>query len=133
MRVEEQAAYRVETAAYYYSLRDVADPGAVAREILAYHWHPDVRLGDGTLISYPHLHVNRGAVRLDIADGLRITPTSNLLRPDLAQAHLPTRRIALEDVIRLAIEQFGVEPLRPDWDATLLAARGSFRRERTWV
>jgi hypothetical protein len=132
-RTEGRGAYRVTTAAYYYAFDDVADPNAVAREILAYHWHPDVRLADGTLIAYPHLHINRGAVRIDIADGVRIAPNRNLLRPDLALAHLPTRRIALEDVIRLAIEQFGVAPLRSDWDATLRAGRESFRRERTWV
>ena len=133
VRADDRARFRITTAAYYYALRDVADPGAVAREILAYHWHPDVRLEDGTLITYPHLHVNRGAVRLDIADGVRIDPNRNLLRPDLALAHLPTRRIALEDMIRLAIEQFGVTPLRADWDTTLRASREAFRRERTWL
>jgi len=132
-RAEGGAVYRVTTAAYFYALDDVADPGAVAREILAYHWHPDVRLADGTRIAYPHLHINRGAIRLDIADGVRIAPASNLLRADLAKAHLPTRRIALEDVVRLAIEQFGVEHLRGDWDAALRASRESFRRERTWT
>ena len=133
VRADDQARFRVTTAAYYYALRDIADPGAVAREILAYHWHPDVRLDDGTPIAYPHLHVNRGAVRLDIADGVRIEPNRNLLRPDLALAHLPTRRIALEDVIRLAIEQFAVAPLRADWDATLRASREAFRHARTWL
>jgi hypothetical protein len=132
-RLESGAVYRVTTAAYFYSLDDVADPGTAVREILAYHWHPDVRLADGTQIAYPHLHINRGALRLDISDGVRIAPASNLLRADLAAAHLPTRRSALEDVIRLAIEQYGVEPLRGDWDAALRASRESFHRERTWT
>jgi hypothetical protein len=90
-RVEGSAVYRVTTAAYFYALDDVADPDAIAREILAYHWHPDVRFADGTRIAYPHLHINRGAVRLDIADGVRIASASNLLRTDLAKAHPPDR------------------------------------------
>ncbi|MGI8553416.1 MAG: hypothetical protein ACR2PL_21930 [Dehalococcoidia bacterium] len=41
------------------------------------------------------------------------------LRPELTAAHLPTGWVALQDVLRLAIEAFGVRPLRPDWDAVL--------------
>jgi hypothetical protein len=36
-------------------------------------------------------------------------------RPELINAHFPTGRIALEDVLRLAITEFGVRPPRSDW------------------
>jgi hypothetical protein len=74
------------------------------REILAYHWHPFAR-GD---VVFPHLHLSAGA---------RVG-NSNLTR-----AHLPTGSVLLEDVLRLAIDAFGVQPLREDWSELLVASR----------
>ena len=71
--------------------------------LLAYHWHPD----GGSRVTWPHLHIS--------------DPSLNPSSP-LARAHLPTGTVALEDVIRLAITEFGVAP-RPrhhdDWDVVL--------------
>jgi hypothetical protein len=55
------------------------------------------------------------------------------LQPHLTAAHLPTRRIAPEDLLRLLIEQFGVRPARADWDQTLREACASFTADRTWL
>ena len=47
-------------------------------------------------------------------------------------AHLPTGRIALEDVVRCVITQLGVIPLRPDWEAILAETQAAFQQWRTW-
>jgi hypothetical protein len=67
-------------------------------EILAYHWHPDAR----SPITTPHLHV-----------------ASTHPRFDLGKAHLPTGIVPLQAVIRCLITEFGVEPLRRDWERVL--------------
>ena len=105
----DRGPWQVEIAAYYYALDD-----ADGREILAYHWHPRVQK-----VPFPHLHISHGAVSRELLDRAQLSLSHNSLRPDLAGAHLPTRQITLDEVLRLAIEQFGVEPRRDDWDAVL--------------
>ena len=104
----ERGRWQAEVAAYYYGLYDVD-----AREILAYHWHPHVEN-----VPFAHLHVSHGAVQRTVLDRLQLSAAHNALRPDLAAAHLPTGQIALQTVLRLAIEQFQVLPRpahRADW------------------
>jgi hypothetical protein len=50
----------------------------------------------------------------------------------LRKAHLPTGRVALEDVVALAIE-LGAKPLRRDWRTVLVQTRAAFHRWRTWA
>jgi len=50
-----------------------------------------------------------------IALGPRFDPV------DLADMHLPTGVVTWGRVVRLLIEEFGVAPLRTDWDAVLAA------------
>lgn len=119
----ERGHWKVQTAAYQYALDDADE-----REIFAYHWHPHIED-----VPYPHLHISRGAVPRAIATGVELSLTQNPLLPQLADAHFPTRRIALEDMLRLLIEQFGVVPAREDWDEALRRARGSFASDRTWL
>ena len=69
---------------------------------MAFHWHPE---GLGHIIT-PHIHLGAGAGQL---------------RPELTTAHLPTGMVAIEAVLKLAIEAFGVRPLRPDWPEILSA------------
>jgi hypothetical protein len=99
------------------------------REILAYHWHP--ALAGQERVTYPHLHVGPGAVSMAMLDAAQRSRQHNALRPEFHRLHLPTRRIALEDVIRLAIEQFQVVPANPGWDQVLRDAREHFRATRT--
>ncbi len=94
---------------YVYAFHD--DDG---REVLAYHRHPAVESA-----AYPHLHLGHGAVRAQILEQAGLTPAHNALRPDLAGAHLPTAEVTLTQVLRMAIEQFGVEPRRNDWASIL--------------
>ncbi|MFN8637401.1 MAG: hypothetical protein U0893_26415 [Chloroflexota bacterium] len=83
------------TAAYEYRLSD-----GDGREILAYHWHP----GGQSHAETPHLHLGVGA---------------EIGRAELLTAHLPTGSVAIQSVLRLAVESFGVEPARRDWSRVL--------------
>lgn len=92
-----QGPWRADTVGYYYALLDVE-----GREIIAYHWHP----GRRSSIDFPHLHLGAG---------------SGVSRDELQKAHVPTGRVELEDVLALAIREFGVRPRREDW-AEILSA-----------
>jgi hypothetical protein len=98
---ERPSHWAVRTAGYQYVLY-----GADGRAIVAYHWHP---AGRSPVIT-PHLHLGAGA---------------EVGRRDVADAHLPTGHITLEDVLRLAISEFGVRPLRRDWSEILDRTRRS--------
>jgi hypothetical protein len=92
----DAGARMVRIVAYRYALLDDAE-----RDILAYEWHPE-----GTSwVTWPHLHVGSAMLR----DGARLS----------SRMHLPTGQIGIEDVIRLAIVDFGVRPRRSDWLAVL--------------
>jgi hypothetical protein len=77
---ESRGPWKVQTAAYSYVV-NLGD-----QELLAYQWNP---LGGGR-VTRPHLHVGGAAGEL-IGDFRRL--------------HLPTGRIALEDVLRLLVEE----------------------------
>lgn len=104
--VGEREPWRVSTAAYLYALGVDGGP-----EILGYHWHPF------SGAAFPHVHLGAG---------------SGVNREELQKAHLPTGRIALEQVVRLAIADFDAEPLRPDWDEVLVEAQERFEEHRSW-
>jgi hypothetical protein len=118
--------WRAATAAYLYALDDEH-----GREILAYHWHPDI--AGAERIAYPHLHISHGAVDVGLLNAAQRSRQANALCPEFHRLHLPTRRIALEDVIGLLIEQFQVTPARADWSRVLQRSRERFEVTRTWV
>ena len=91
-------------AGYFYELR-----ASAADEIASYHLHPSV--DDG--MSRPHLHIGIGAT------GAETRSRSGRFH----KIHFPTEVIAVEDVIQLAIVEFGARPRRPDWAAVLDATR----------
>lgn len=76
------------------------------REVFAYHWHP---LSDSH-VTVPHLHAHWAPDRL----------------------HVPTGRVLLEDLLRVA-EDLGAEPDDKDkWNAVDQENRESFARGATW-
>ncbi len=87
--------WRADLTSYFYALRD-----SEGREIVAYHWHPDSR----SSIRFPQLHLGAGG---------------QIGREELQKSHIPTGYIELEDVIGLAIREFGVRPRRDDWAEVL--------------
>lgn len=98
--------YKVKTTAYFYSLEE--DGG---KEILTYQWHPK------GVCKFPHIHLGS---------------SSKLGLKTLNKLHLPTGRIALEQVLRLAVEELGVKPVKTDWSIILSEAQGLFEQWRTW-
>jgi hypothetical protein len=79
-----------QRAAYEYRLSD-QDHG----EILSYHWPPD----GVSHVQSPHLHLE---------------PAAEVGRAALLTAHLSTGPVSLWDGLRLAVESFSAETLRPD-------------------
>jgi hypothetical protein len=75
-------------------------------EFLIYHWHPEGLSPE----SRPHLHIG-GAHR---------------------KTHVPTGRVAIEDVLRMCIRDLGVDETRDDWAAVLDEAQAAFATWRTW-
>lgn len=106
--VEWESKFRIHTLKYTYQLANWDD----GHEVLAYHWHPEHKVG------YPHLHISYGA---------------HTDRDDLLRAHFPTGRVALEDVIHFAIESFRIAPTKEDWAGILAESRERFRKFRTWA
>lgn len=98
-RIEANGLWEARTAAYEYRLSDGDD-----REILAYHFHPE----GPSHVQTPHLHLG---------------PAAEVGRVGLLAAHLPTDLVAIQEVLRLAVESFGVEVLRGDWDQVLRATQ----------
>ena len=50
---------------------------------------------------------------------MHLGPAAEIGFTDLGRAHLPTGRIGLADVLRLAIRDLGAEPRRDDWREVL--------------
>ena len=78
-----------------------------AREILAFHWHP-TGLSN---VTDPHLHLSSRLNPIDIGRNQELLP--------LADMHIPTGFVTLEDIVRLLITEFGITPRRDDWDNLL--------------
>lgn len=108
---------KVSTVRYYYVLETEAD-----EEILSFHWTSGVASeNDSESVAFPHLHI-----------GPALIGTQPAIRPkNLRKAHIPTGRVSLEAVIRLAIEEFGVTPLHPGWQEILTRTEAAFTRWKT--
>ncbi len=97
---------KVVTDAYAYTLSESAD---LTAELLAWHWQPEGGQG-------PHMHVGRAHPRLG----------------ELGRLHVPSGRVALEEVLLFAIDDLGVVPARPDAAEVLDETLERFRRYRSW-
>lgn len=87
--------YQVAEVGYLYSFDDMQ-----GCEVISFQWHPQ----GASHITYPHFHLGAGA---------------RIGRRELQNCHIPTEMMSLERVLRFAIEELGVEPLRDDWDDVL--------------
>src|SRR3990172_8019016 len=76
----------------------------LAGPIASYHWHPD----GASPVKTPHVHFQKSGV------------------------HFPTGRIAIEDIVRFAIQDFGVKPWRRTWARILADTQGKFECYRLW-
>jgi hypothetical protein len=100
---------KVVTDAYAYTISDDPEMGS---ELFAWHWHPDAGRED------PHLHVGRGH------------PTHG----GLGKLHIPSGRIAFEEVLLFAIDELGVAPRVSEEEAktVLTETLYGFRKFRRW-
>ncbi|MEA2584912.1 MAG: hypothetical protein QOF33_2997 [Thermomicrobiales bacterium] len=103
----EHGPWSVTTVAYSYELLDRSE-----HRLIAYHWHPDPR-SDENFPSFPHLHVGRQFAHSALPEDFRPHASA------LVRAHPPTGRVSLESILRLAIQELGVEPLVERWESVL--------------
>lgn len=99
--VDRASRFQIQPIDYFYSISDHRNS-----EILSYHWHPEALHGARP---EPHLHVKIKTAH----------PTDPSLDDVFPRLHLPTGQVTVDAIFRLLIEQFGVVPLNPGWDATL--------------
>ena len=107
--IGNRGAWHVDLAGYRH---DVLDRDG--RELLAYRWQPE-SFGP----SFPHVHLSGRLPPIDL--GPDVAPAA------LGDMHLPTGHVTFSAFARLLIEEFGIAPLRADWDSTV---RASDERER---
>lgn len=100
--------YRAHSRGYHYELSDEQ-----GRTLVGYDWHPDGQ-GDDT-VAWPHVHL-RGYTR----------PVN------LSHVHWPTGRVSFESIIRTAIRDLQVPPLRADWEALLDRHEQAFAEAASW-
>lgn len=106
---DSQEPYRIRTVEHWYQF--LLDDEV---ELLAYHWTPEASASGQT--TYPHLHI--GAAML--------SATAPVFPGTFHKKHLPTGRVAIESVVRFAIEELGVAPLRRNWRAILERGQRAF-------
>lgn len=98
--VHAVAPASITITGYLYALEQ-----RTAGEVLAFHWHPET---PGS-VHHPHLHIGPALLGTD----------GTVRRGDAHKLHVPTGIVTLEAVLRLAIEELGIEPRRADWQAIL--------------
>jgi hypothetical protein len=85
------------------------------RELLAYHWHPDPDVAGP---DFPHLHVSAALnAQVDAVNRREI---------GLDKLHLTTGVVTPTNFVRMLITEFGVAPLRHDWQDVLDRAEAVF-------
>ncbi len=112
---------KVRTREYIYAIGDNAgDP------LLEFHWHPN-KINPTTLeivipsktekvIQIPHIH---------------IYANNNYLK-DLRKKHIPSGRVAFEDVLSFLVNDLKIVPSREDWIKILAETRKLFDADKTW-
>jgi hypothetical protein len=92
----EQNRFQCRQIAYWYAILDGS-----GEEIVAYHWTPDVNSPERP---FPHLHV-----------GIGMLGERSLFVRDVHKLHIPTSLIAVQQIVRFAIQELGVS-VRPGLD-----------------
>ncbi len=116
IETEKGERFRVSTIRYIYAFWRTPD------DVLAgWHYHPDLH------IKFPHLHVYDRNDEAERKAGCK---------PFLLHGmHMPTGRVALEDVIKFAIREMKVVPEKNragDWEKILAETSTRFEENKTW-
>lgn len=107
------AEARFSTKFYLYSVRDQNQDA-----LISFHYHPEIN--DDNPIQFPHIHVYTHADE-------RFTAL------DFQKRHIPSGRIALEDIVRWLISEFAITPLRSNWNEILTETKARFIQKRSWI
>lgn len=97
------------------------------KALYEFHWHPEkidrLTLEPATRNStdkepfpHPHLHVRAADRRFD----------------NLNKKHIPSGRVALEDVVRFLLSECKAKPARKDWEKVLNETQKEFNENRNW-
>lgn len=106
--------FKARTLSYVYSVRFREPAIDVHSEIIAWHWHPLSTANQ----PMPHVHVRAGVPALGAT---------------LGKLHIPSGRVAFEEVVRFLINDLAVVPTRPDdWEAVVNESELRFRTYRSW-
>ena len=109
--------YRVQALSYTYAFTTMVEEHEL--EILTFQWKRQRTSDD----PYPSGHLHVGAAVL-------AKPT--VIRPDgFHKAHIPTKRLSFESVVRFAITDLGVKPQRKKWQGLLAASEAAFEEHQT--
>ncbi len=103
--------FHISTKQYLYSIFD-----AQIKELISFHFHPELTADP---ILYPHIHV--------YADD-----DPRFKQFNLHKRHIPSGRVALEDIIDWLISELGVQPIREDWQSILNQTSERFKVKKTW-
>lgn len=101
---KEPGRWRVTTLQYIHEIIDQH-----GKRLAAWHWHPENKRSHAT---FAHLHVAAGA------------PFSSL--------HYPTGRVTIEEVVRFAITELGIEPAHGNWEGPLQESEKRHRSYSSW-
>lgn len=118
---DERRPWAVSTAKYAYVLLDEQ-----GREVLAYHWHPEDPLQPSgrSKVQSPHIHLSDTIAPIVLGKDYDPFP--------LAEMHIRTGRVLLEDVVEFLIDECGVHPLTDGWRDIVDKNRRRVLAERTW-
>lgn len=105
--------FRVHTVGYFYAFSTDAE-----QEVLNFQWTPEATQPGQK--RFPHVHVGRGL----------LGGNAQLFPETFHKKHIPTGRVSFESIIRFAIEELDVPPLRDDWSTVLERGQAEFDRYR---
>lgn len=112
----DRGPYKVSTVRYFYTFWTTGDQ---PEEILSFQWTPE-ETGPG-VVPFPHLHI-----------GPAIISGQNVVRSkDLHKAHIPTGRVSIEAIVRLAITELGTTPQKRRWERILNQSELAFTEWKT--
>jgi len=127
-RIAQRAGeWEVQTTSYSYWLLDTHQ-----NELVVYQWDTT----GGSKVLTPHLHIRALAALPKVGSTEEPPLTASKEAIDLlVRAHLPTGHILLSQILRMVVDDLGVEPLEADRDRVqqrLVAADEVLRASLAW-
>ncbi len=109
---DQAGCWRVKTLSYEYNI----EVWESRQEVICFHWN-----GQDLKNPHPHIHIGWATS----SNGTHLGPKS----------HIPSGRISVEDVVRFAVDELGVQPSGPfktRWRHVVDASRKTFEQQKSW-